>query len=306
MYRQQRVQADNKRDISLNKYTSNPAFVNNGYIDEHTRAHDENVSNDITDDQPTTGETVQNKANESSALRLKPFQIFRFADKWDIIMMIMGLSAAIASGAFYPLILLLYQTVIDSFIAIDRNQTEFETTSANIGLNCRNRTSYLGSDLSPYDNIMSILKWYAIFGVTCFVLLWIAFNCWIISAERQVRKMRYALINNIMRQDIGWFDCRSSSDLSSGLLVDALDNVRDGIGYQVADCTALLARIVACLAYSIWNGWKLSLVFLSVSPLIIIAFNITVVVSILFDCLTTLMAFFSIVYKENTEFIWTI
>ncbi|CAF3938992.1 unnamed protein product, partial [Rotaria sp. Silwood1] len=182
----------------------------------------------------------------------------------------------IASGASYPLILLIYQSVVDSFVAIGRNQTGFEPTG-NVGLGCRNKTSSSNdANLSPYDNIISTIKWYAILGICCFVLLYIAFNCWIITAERQVRKMRYALMTNIMRQDIGWFDRRLPSDLSVGLLVDALDNIRDGIGYQVADCTALLARIFGCLAYSISVGWKLSLVFLSISPLIIITFNVTV------------------------------
>ncbi|CAF4011974.1 unnamed protein product [Rotaria sp. Silwood1] len=194
-------------------------------------------------------------------------------------MMIIGLLGAIASGASYPLILLIYQSVVDSFVAIGRNQTGFEPTG-NVGLGCRNKTSSSNdANLSPYDNIISTIKWYAILGICCFVLLYIAFNCWIITAERQVRKMRYALMTNIMRQDIGWFDRRLPSDLSVGLLVDALDNIRDGIGYQVADCTALLARIFGCLAYSISVGWKLSLVFLSISPLIIITFNVTVGIS---------------------------
>ncbi|CAF3806985.1 unnamed protein product, partial [Rotaria sordida] len=189
--------------------------------------------------------------------------------------MILGFwESTIASSVFFPLVLRIYQSIIDSFVAIDRNQTGFETTG-NVGLGCRNKTSYLDANLSPYDNIMSAIKWYAVYGSCCFALLWIAFNCWIISAERQVRKIRYALIKNIMRQDIGWFDRRLSSDLSAGLLVDDLDNIREGIGYQVADCTALLARVIACLGYSIWTGWKLTLVFLSVSPLIIITFNIT-------------------------------
>ncbi|UJR11973.1 hypothetical protein I4U23_016151 [Adineta vaga] len=244
MHHQHRVHADSKRN--LNEYNSNSDFINNGYIDEHTRVHLQNGSNDITDNQSTTSETVQSTIDESSPIRLQPFRIFRFADKWDKIMMIVGLLAAITSGAFYPLVLLIYQNVIDSFIAIGRNQTDSETTENN-GLSCRNKTSYMDNNLSPYDNIMSVIKWYPIIGSCCFVLLCIAFNCWIISADRQVRKMRYALIKNIMRQNIGWFDCRSSSDLSTGLLVDALDNIREGIGYQVADCTALLARIIGCL-----------------------------------------------------------
>jgi hypothetical protein len=59
----------------------------------------------------------------------------------------------------------------------------------------------------------------------------------------------------------------------------ALDNIREGIGYQIVDFIALVARVIGCLVYSLSVGWKLSLVFLSVSPLIIITFNATVAVS---------------------------
>jgi hypothetical protein len=59
-----------------------------------------------------------------------------------------------------------------------------------------------------------------------------------------------------------------------------LDTIRDGMGFKVADFTALIARIVGSLAYAFYAGWKLTLVFLSVSPLIIITFNVSVIVSI--------------------------
>ncbi|CAF4231178.1 unnamed protein product [Rotaria sp. Silwood2] len=225
----------------------------------------------------SSSETMKTDQETNNPPRLKPFRIFRFADIWDIIMMIIGLLAAIASGATYPLIFLVYQSVIDSFVLIGRNQTQLDSNET-VGLGCRNQTSSSLSitvNQSPYEKIQSVIKWYPILGACCFVLLWIAFTCWMISAERQVRKMRYALMKNIMRQNIGWFDCRSPSDLSVGLLIDALDNIREGIGYQLADFTALLARVTGCLVYSLAVGWKLSLVFLSISPLIIITFNVS-------------------------------
>lgn len=31
-----------------------------------------------------------------------------------------------------------------------------------------------------------------------------------IACERQLRQMRYALFESILRQEIGWFDCRNA------------------------------------------------------------------------------------------------
>ena len=41
-----------------------------------------------------------------------------------------------------------------------------------------------------------------------------------IAAERQVRRMRYALFRSIMRQEMGWFDKLNPGELSSRLVAD--------------------------------------------------------------------------------------
>lgn len=40
------------------------------------------------------------------------------------------------------------------------------------------------------------------------------------AAERQVRRIRYALFRSIMTQEIGWFDQLNSGELSSRLVAD--------------------------------------------------------------------------------------
>ncbi len=45
---------------------------------------------------------------------------------------------------------------------------------------------------------------------------------------------------------------------------------------KMPDFISLLARIVGPIIYALVVGWKLALVFLSVSPFIVLAFNLTV------------------------------
>lgn len=41
-----------------------------------------------------------------------------------------------------------------------------------------------------------------------------------IAAERQVRRIRFALFRSIMTQEIGWFDQLNAGELSSRLVAD--------------------------------------------------------------------------------------
>ncbi len=45
---------------------------------------------------------------------------------------------------------------------------------------------------------------------------------------------------------------------------------------KMPDFISLLARILGAIIYALITGWKLALVFLSVSPFIVLIFNLTV------------------------------
>jgi ABC-type multidrug transport system fused ATPase/permease subunit len=58
----------------------------------------------------------------------------------------------------------------------------------------------------------------------------VAWISWIKAAERQVRRIRFALFRNILRQEIGWFDIHNTGELNNRLIND-LDKIKDGIKY---------------------------------------------------------------------------
>lgn len=45
---------------------------------------------------------------------------------------------------------------------------------------------------------------------------------------------------------------------------------------KISDFIAHFARMCSCIIYALIVGWKLALVFLSVSPLIVYTFNVTI------------------------------
>ena len=138
------------------------------------------------------------------------------------------------------------------------------------------------------------INYYVILGFASFVFTWIGWVTWAIAAERQVRRIRFRLFRNILQQNVGWFDVQKANELPNRLS-DDLEKLKDGLGYiqslvykrrpilfcfffreKVADFIATTARIIGSLVYSFAVGWKITLVFLSMSPLIVFALNITI------------------------------
>lgn len=75
---------------------------------------------------------------------------------------------------------------------------------------------------------------------------------------------------------MSFFDTLGGKGKLSNMLTDDLLKVKEGIGDKMADFLSLLARMVGCLVFALVKGWKLTLVILSIAPLVIIAFNLTI------------------------------
>ena len=109
-------------------------------------------------------------------------------------------------------------------IAVDQRliRNELLNSSVNCSDSCRS--------LSNTESIDATVKYYCLLGGLAFVLYWFAWSAWMISGERQIRRMRFALFRNILRQEIAWFDQRSTGALNSQLIAD-LTKVQQAIKY---------------------------------------------------------------------------
>ncbi|CAF0919000.1 unnamed protein product [Rotaria sordida] len=205
--------------------------------------------------------------------RLKLFEIYKFADKLDFLFMFIGAIACIGTGAVFPLMMLVYQNVATSLVktSIPPNLLNY-TTPPNINPECILKP--VNSTADTLSELRGMIKWYLILGVCSVLCYWIGFSLWMISAERQVRRIRFALFRSILNQEMGWFDKLNPGELSNRLVAD-LDKIRDGLGDKKADFISLICRLFGGLIFAFVTGWKLTLVFIALSPLTVIAFNIT-------------------------------
>ncbi|CAF1032346.1 unnamed protein product [Adineta steineri] len=223
---------------------------------------------------------LKNSWKNTSEHRLKLFEIYKFADKIDIFLMIIGMIAALVTGGTNTAMFYFAHKVLDNLILIDSDNIATTSSSRSTANSdgCQNTYTTSEEDIaSSYSTLQSINIKFVVVGCISIFLYWVAWASWMTAAERQIRRIRYKLFRNILSQEIGWFDIHSTGELNNRL-TDDLDKIKNGINEKVPDFVTLLAKATGVMVYALVVGWKLALVFLSVSPLVILMYRITIVV----------------------------
>ena len=130
---------------------------------------------------------------------------FRFSDKWDVLLMILGTISAFGHGAAVPLQFIIFGDLIDSFINHEKVQL----------LTSLNETS--GPDPDLNDQMQDFALYYVYLAIGNLVVAYGQMAMWSLTATRQVRKMRLAFFRSVLKQDIGWFDTTDPGELNSRL-----------------------------------------------------------------------------------------
>ncbi|XP_034989142.2 bile salt export pump isoform X2 [Zootoca vivipara] len=222
--------------------------------------------------------TKGKKTSEKNEIRVGFFELFRFASSSEKLMMVFGGICAAVHGAAQPAMLIVFGVMTDTFIQYDIEKQEL--SDPNKG--CVNNTIvWLNSSHHQNDNntpvscglldIETEMSYFASYygGIGCAVLVLAYFqiSLWVIAAARQTQKIRKAYFRKIMRMDIGWFDCTSVGELSTRIS-DDVNKINDAIADQVAVFIQRFTTFICGFMLGFVRGWKLTLVIISVSPLI--------------------------------------
>uniref|UniRef100_A0A8V0ZU79 Bile salt export pump n=1 Tax=Gallus gallus TaxID=9031 RepID=A0A8V0ZU79_CHICK len=203
---------------------------------------------------------------------------FRFSSPMEILMMVVGSFCAILHGAAQPGMLLVFGAMADTFIEYDvemqalkdPNKTCINNTivwiNGTVHQNEKNTTTRCGL-LDIEKEMTNFAAYYG--GIGCAVLLLGYFQIcfWVMAAARQIQKIRKAYFRNVMRMDIGWFDCTSVGELNTRIS-DDVNKINEAIADQVAIFIQRLTTFVCGFLLGFISGWKLTLVIIAVSPLI--------------------------------------
>uniref|UniRef100_A0A8C6V1U9 ATP binding cassette subfamily B member 1 n=1 Tax=Neogobius melanostomus TaxID=47308 RepID=A0A8C6V1U9_9GOBI len=199
-------------------------------------------------------------SNENVLKTLKCcYLLFRFANGTDIMLIIVATLAAIVSGVQLPLMCLVFGDMTDSFI--DASRSEY-----------MNRFWF--EVLVCFDSLRHFVLFYAIYysimGAAMLVSGYLTISFWTIAAGRQVKRIRKLFFHAIMQQEIGWFDVNETGELNTRL-TDDVYKIQEGIGDKVGLLLQAMSTFVASFIIGFIQGWKLTLVILSVSPVLGIA-----------------------------------
>uniref|UniRef100_A0A9J8AVU7 Bile salt export pump n=1 Tax=Cyprinus carpio carpio TaxID=630221 RepID=A0A9J8AVU7_CYPCA len=197
----------------------------------------------------------------------------------EICMMIFGSICAMIHGSAQPLMLLVFGMLTDTFIEYDielnelsdpdkvcvnntiqwRNLTEEENLALNMTKSC---------GLLDIEYEMTNFAYYYVgIGAGVFILGYLQISLWITAAARQIQIIRKMYFRKVMRMEIGWFDCTSVGELNTRMS-DDINKINDAIADQVGIFIQRFTTFVCGFLMGFARGWKLTLVIISVSPLI--------------------------------------
>ncbi|XP_008542571.1 bile salt export pump isoform X2 [Equus przewalskii] len=214
---------------------------------------------------------------KSNSSQVGFFQLFRFSSTSDIWLMFVGALCAFLHGLAYPGVLLIFGTMTDAFVDYDVELQELKIP----GKACVNNTIvWINSSLNENvtnatrcgllnieSEMIRFASYYAVVAVTVLITGYMQICFWVIAAARQVQKIRKFYFRRIMRMEIGWFDCNSVGELSTRFS-DDVNKINDAIADQMAIFIQRMTTSICGFLLGFYQGWKLTLVIISVSPLI--------------------------------------
>ncbi|XP_075068301.1 ATP-dependent translocase ABCB1-like isoform X2 [Mixophyes fleayi] len=184
-------------------------------------------------------------------------ELLRYADALDIILMIIGLICAAASGTGLPILIIVFGQMTDSFVL-----SGVKVNASSNGSDC---TSYLAIDIET--EMTGFSYYYVAIGCTVFALS--VFQIWtfLVSATRQIMRIRQKFFSAVLHQDMSWFDSYQIGTLNSRL-TDDINTIHEGLADKLCIFVQFLSTFVTGIIIGFVHGWKLTLVILSVSPLL--------------------------------------
>uniref|UniRef100_A0A8C6XFF9 ABC-type xenobiotic transporter n=1 Tax=Naja naja TaxID=35670 RepID=A0A8C6XFF9_NAJNA len=184
----------------------------------------------------------------------------------DIILIIVGSIAAVAAGTGQPIIIIIFGQMTNSFVVTSLNWAATQSISMS---NVFARNKFLKNVLTLH--IFHSHAYYFV-GIGFAVLLCSFFEIWtfVIASARQTSRIRDKFFFAVLHQEMAWFDTTPIGTLNTRLTED-INTIHKGIGDKIAiliqNFSTFLTGIIIGFAY----GWKLTLVILSVTPLIAVS-----------------------------------
>ncbi|XP_059674811.1 ATP-binding cassette sub-family B member 5 [Gavia stellata] len=241
---------------SIEKELSDAESASKGYANPSFQ-HDENLEQ--SDQLKPTRKTKGKEKPEKKVVGI--FELFSYADQVDVLLMVVGLIAAVANGTGLPLMIIVFGEMTNSFVLSGVKSNVSEDTSVN------SSSCPLIPSIDIEAEMTKFAYYYVGLGCALLVLSTIQVSTFLIAATRQAARIRQKFFFAVLHQDMAWFDTTQIGTLNTRL-TDDISTIHEGIGDKICIFVQFFATFLAGIIIGFIYGWKLTLVILSVSPLL--------------------------------------
>ncbi|CAM6101080.1 unnamed protein product [Calypogeia fissa] len=176
------------------------------------------------------------------------FRLFTYADAFDYLLMAGGTLGAIVHGVAFPVFFLFFGKLLNG-----------------LGGNGGTLTAASSSTVNKYSLYFLRLA-LAVLGSS-----WLEVSFWMQTGDRQAAKLRSKYLESLLRQDVAFFDTKTSTgDFISSVGSDPLI-VQDAISEKVGNFQHYIATFVGGFVVGFTSQWRIALVTIAILPLIAIS-----------------------------------
>ncbi|CAG9855746.1 unnamed protein product [Phyllotreta striolata] len=206
------------------------------------------------------------KAEEPPAPEKKSIsflQMFKYATKFDRLLIILGVFCSLAAGILQPFNTVLFGGLTGEAIKYGQ--------------------SILNKSLQPnelhkvQDEFLDGVRYFAlmdtILGIAMLILSYVSTVAFNFTAAKQSFKIRSSYLKSILNQDISWYDQNRTGDFASKISED-LYKFEDGIGEKVPICIQSVFFLLSAVVIALVKGWELALISLISIPITVVCFTI--------------------------------
>ncbi|KAK7196096.1 ATP-binding cassette protein subfamily B, member 2 [Novymonas esmeraldas] len=168
-------------------------------------------------------------------------EIFKYADRKDLVLMAVGFVAAMAGGAGMPAFSFALGRLVNDLLTADPEQSAADSALIMV---------YIGIGVS----------------VACMVHV----GCWCVAAVRQVSRLRARYFSAVLRQDMGWHDAHKPGELTARMTGDTRI-IQNGINDRLSQGVLNLSMGVFGFIFGFVFCWEVTLVMLGMMPFVALA-----------------------------------
>ncbi|XP_020696968.1 ABC transporter B family member 11 [Dendrobium catenatum] len=171
------------------------------------------------------------------------YKLFSFSDSTDIILMTLGTAGALANGATMPLLTVIVGSLINTF----GEDPDIDQVVHRVSKVCLNIVYLaIGAGFSSFFQV----------------------SCWMVTGERQAARIRNSYLKALLKQEIAFFD----KEGNTGEIVSRISGdtvlIQDAMGEKVGKFIGLTSTFFTAFIIAFAQGWLLTLVMISVIPII--------------------------------------